>query len=174
MQPTLAGFLLFIRQMMGITTAQLPDNSPVIGMAFAVALAIVNPALRIVGVPSQDSTGAQLTGGQTYTIYALAVLNLAADNLINYAQDVPGAPPVDGSGNPGLPFFAWTRKQLNINGFVSGVVQSTSDESTSMSLVVQEAAKAFTLKDLQNMKTIWGRTYLGYAQSYGPSTWGLT
>lgn len=158
---------------MGITTAQLPDSSPVIGMAFAVALAIVNPALRIVGIPSVDATGAVLNSGGL-SIYALAAYNLAGDNLINYAQDPVGAPLVPGSGDPGLPFFAWTRKQLNINGFVSGVVSSTSDEGTSMSLVVQEAAKAFTLKDLQNLKTPWGRTYLGFAQSYGPSAWGLT
>jgi len=43
-----------------------------------------------------------------------------------------------------------------------------------MSLVVMEAAKMFTLSNLQNLKDIYGRTYLGYAQSYGPSTFGLS
>ncbi len=172
-QPTLAGFITFIRDIMGITTTVLPDNSPVIGMAFAVALAIVNPALRCVRIPQADSTGAVLNAGGL-SIYSLAVNNLAADNLINYAQDLPGATPVEGS-NPPLPFFAWTRAQWNINGFVSGVISGSADEGTSQSLVVQEAAKAFTLKDLQNLKTPYGRTYLGYAQSYGPTgPWGIS
>jgi|SRR5579862_2496067 len=173
MQPTLAGFLTFIRNVMGISTTILPDSSPVIGMAFAVALAIANDALQTVAVPQFDSTGASLNSGG-YSIYAFMVYNLAADNLINYAQDLPGAAVVPGSGDPGLPFFQWSRQQWNINGFVSGVISASNDESTGQTMVVQEAAKQFTLKDLQNLKTPWGRVYLGYAQSYGPTTWGLT
>jgi hypothetical protein len=173
-QPTLAGFLLFVRNTMGISTAILPDNSPVIGMAFAVALAIVNPQLKCApALPQFDSTGAQLNGGGL-SVYALAVYNLAGDNLLNYAQDLPDAEPVTGSGDPGLPFFAWTRKQLNINGFVSGVIQSSGDNGTSVSLVVQEAAKDFTLANLQQLKTPYGRQYLAFAQSYGPTTWGIS
>ena len=42
-----------------------------------------------------------------------------------------------------------------------------------ISLVVQKAAEAFQLSDLQNLKTPWGRTYLGFAQKYGPSVWGV-
>lgn len=178
-QPTLAGFLSFVRNTMGISTTILPDNSAVIGMAFAVALAIVNRALLVVSVPQFDVTGAQLNGGGL-SIYALAVYNLAADNLLNYAHDLPDADIVEGSGdpddpaNPGLPFFAWTRKQLNINGFVPGVIESSSDNGTGNSLVVQEAAKNFTLANLQQLKTTYGRTYLAFAQSYGPSTWGIS
>ncbi len=41
-------------------------------------------------------------------------------------------------------------------------------------MVVQEAAKNFTLANLQNLKTPWGRTYLGFAQAYGPSIIGLS
>lgn len=174
MQPTLAGFLTFVRTTMGISTVVLPDNSIYLGWAFAVALAIVNPALRCIGIPSQDSTGAPLTGGQTYSIYALAVFNLGGDNLINYAQDLSGAAIIPGSGDPGLPFFAYARKQLNINGFVSGVISGSNDESTGQTLVVQEAAKNFTLANLQQLKTIYGRQYLAFAQSYGPSTWGIS
>jgi hypothetical protein len=172
-QPTLAGFLLFIRNVMGITMAVLPDDSPVIPMALAVAMAVVNPALRKVCVPSADAAGVALnSGGQT--IYGLAVYNLAGSNLLSYAQDLDDAPVVPGSGDPGLPFFAYARKKWDINGFVSGVVQSTSDEGTSVSLVVQEAAKNFTLANLQQLKDPYGRVYLGFAQSYGPTTWGIT
>jgi hypothetical protein len=168
-QPTLAGFINFVRTIVGISTEVLPDDSPFFGWAFAVALAIVNPALRAVCVPSQDSTGAQLTGGQTYTIFALAVFNLAADNLFNYAQDPTDAEVYKNN----LPYFAFFRNQWNINGFVSGVISGSSDETTSQTLVVQEAAKNFTLANLQNLKTPYGRAYLGFAQDYGPSSWGM-
>lgn len=171
MQPTLAGFLLFLRNVVGIPTTVLPDNSIYIGWAFAVASAIVNPQLQGIPIPTADSTGAQLTGGVSYSIYSQAVFFLGADNIFNYAQDLPNAPKIDGGD---LPYFQFYRKTWNINGFVSGVIQSSSDQGTSQSLVVQEAAKAFTLANLQNLKTPYGRTYLGLAQSYGPSTWGIT
>lgn len=169
--PTLSGFLTFIRNVMGISTSVLPDNSPVIPMALAVAMSIANPALRSVALPTVDGAGQTISTGQS--IYALAVYNLAGDNLINYAQDASNAPPVEGSSPP-MAYFAWVRKQWNVNGFVSGVVQSSGDEGTNVSLVVQEAAKNFTLANLQQLKTPYGRQYLAFAQSYGPSTWGLT
>lgn len=173
MQPSLAGFLTFIRNVMGITTVVLPDSSPVIPFALAVAMSIVNRALQCVPIPSTDASGVSLNAGGL-TIYVLAVYNLAASNLLAYAQDLPDAAIIKGSGEPGLPFFQWTRQQWQINAFVSGVVQSTADESTSMSLVVQEAAKMFTLADLQNLKNPYGRQYLAFAQGFGPSTFGLS
>ena len=169
--PTLAGFITFIRQVMGIDTTILPDADTVIPMALAVAMAIVNPALKAVSLPTIDSGGAAISSGPS--IYTLAVYNLGGDNIINYAHDQPGAADVVGS-DPPMPFFAWTRKQWNINGFVSGVIQSAGDEGTSESMVVQEAAKNFTLANLQQLKTPYGRQYLAFAQSYGPSTWGIT
>jgi hypothetical protein len=176
-QPTLAEFLLFIRNVMGISTTVLPDSSPVIPFALSVAMGIVNQQLWCIPIPQTDAAGVQLnTGG--FSIYSQAVYNLAASNLLSYAQDLPNAAIIPGSisdRNPeGLPFFAYSRQQYQINAFVSGVIQSTADESTSTSLVVMEAAKMFTLSNLQNLKDIYGRTYLGYAQSYGPSTFGLS
>jgi len=161
--PTLAGFQSFITNVMAIPPAALPLTSPFIQMALAVALSIVNPALMSVGVPSMDAAGAPLTTFNINTIYDLAVYNLAGSNLINYAVDQLGET-----------YFADLRKALNITGFVSGIVQSTSDEGTSTSLVVQEAAKEFTLMNLQQLKDPFGRRYLELAQSYGPTTWGLT
>lgn len=168
MKPTIAGFIAFLRDVVGITIAILPDDSIYIPMALQVAQAIVNPALRAVYVPAQPPGADNRT-----TIYVLAVYNLGADNIFNFAQDLPDAPPVDGS-DPALPFFKWSRKQWNIYGFVSGVIQASNDEGTGQSMVVQEAAKNFTLANLQQLKTPWGRQYLAYAQSYGPSTWGMT
>jgi hypothetical protein len=135
---------------MGISTDNLPDNADVIPMAYSVALEIVNDALA----------------GASSLMYTLAVYNLAGDNLINYAPD-PASPP--GTAN----YFSSLRDKWNILKFVSGVVQSSSDGSTSNSLVVQEAAKNFTLGNLQNLKTPYGRTYLAIAQNYGPSVWGM-
>lgn len=156
---------------MGINTTVLPTNSPVIAMALAVAMAIVNPALKSVCLPTVDAAGVGISAGQS--IYTLAVYNLAGDNVINYAQDLPDAPPIAGS-DPPMAYFAWVRKQWNVLGFVSGVIQSAADESTSESMVVQEAAKNFTLANMQQLKTPYGRQYLALAQSYGPTTWGMT
>lgn len=156
-RPTLAGFILFIRNVMGINTTILPDNSDVIALAYAVALEIVNRQIRLA----------------SSLMYTLAVYNLGGDNIINYAQDLPDAAKISGS-DPPQAFFAYTRAQWNVNGFVSGVVNSTSDEGTSVSLVVQKAAENFTLSDLQNLKTPYGRQYLAIAQKYGPNIWGLS
>jgi len=171
--PTIAGFTAFIRYNMGITTAQLPDDSPTIPVAFNVAIAIVNPQL------------AQLGGGQCFDpalppsgsiIYQLAVYNLAGSNVINYAQDpVPTVPYPPGSTvQPPEGFFTYTRRVWNIYGFVPGVIQSSSDESTSQSFVVQDAAKDFTLANLQSLKDPWGRQYLAFAQTLGPGAWGVS
>lgn len=156
---------------MGINNTVLPDNAPVIPMALAVAMSIVNPALKSVCLPTIDAAGVGISSGPS--IYTLAVYNLAGDNLINFALDVDDAPPVQGS-DPPMAYFAFARKQFNTNGFVSGVIQAAGDEGTNQSMVVQEAAKNFTLANLQQLKTPWGRQYLAFAQSYGPSTWGIT
>jgi hypothetical protein len=153
---------------MGISTTVLPADSAVIPFCLGFAVDIVNPAIR-----GMAPCGPPIAGVAPVSLYVTAVYNLAGDFIINFAQDLPDAPNVKGS-KPPMPFFAWTRKQWNINGFVSGVIQSAADETTSESMVVQEAAKNFTLGDLQNLKTTYGRRYLSIAQDYGPSTWGMS
>lgn len=160
--PTLTGFVAFIRSSMGITTTVLPDGSFWITAAYNVAIGIVNRALSAVCI--DPCTG--------MTIYALAVYNLAASNLLNFAQDLPGAAIVPGS-DPAAPFFAYTRAKWNMTSFVSGVVSSTSDEGTSMSLVVPEQLAQLTIANLQQLKDPYGRVYLGFAQDYG-TLWGLS
>lgn len=157
MGPTLAGFMDFIRNVMAIDTAVLPDNSPVIPFAMSVALAIVNPAFMCV------PPGPFVEGVPRANIYNLMVYNLSASNLLAYAQDQVGET-----------YFADLREELDTNGFVSGVIQSSFDDGTGNSMVVMEAAKNFTLANLQQLKDPWGRTYLGFAQSYGPSVVGIT
>ena len=168
-QPTLAGFTTFVRNVMGITTTVLPDGSPVIAFALAVSMGLVNPQLAVAAIPSADAAGVPLnTGG--FTVYVLAVYNLAGSNLLSYAQDLPAAAIYKNK----LPFFAYFRWKWNLNSFVPGVIDSSSDESTSEHMVVQEAAKSFTLANLQQLKDPYGRQYLALAQSYGPETWGIT
>lgn len=161
-QPTLAGFQWFVANVMGIDAAVSPPTSIWTRIAFATSLAIVNPALRIVCIPEFDAADVQLNSGG-YSLYSQAVYNLAGDTLINIAQD-----------QNGRSYFTKLRKVLNINGFVSGVVSGAADETTSASIVVQEAAKNFTLANIQLLKTPYGRAYLAIAQSYGPSAWGIS
>ena len=149
--PTLTGFLAWVRAVMGLTTSQLPDNSPAIPWAFNVAVAIVSLDLN-----------ASPVGTSGDTIYELAVYNLAGSNLLNWAPN-----------NPPNTFFTDYRAANNLNAFVSGVIQSASDEGTSDSFVVSDFMKNFTLADLQYLKDPYGRQYLAFAQRLG-TLWGLT
>lgn len=151
--PTLAGFQSFIVNVMGITTAILPPASPVVSMAYNIAIDIVNLQLQLA---SPD-------------IYTLAVYNLSGSNIINYAQDQPSAPVYLND----LPFFAYARKTWGIQGIAQGVIQSSSDVSTSESMVVPDWAKELTMADLQYRKDPWGAHYLALAQRYG-TLWGLS
>ena len=155
-EPTFAGFVTFVYEVMGVPQAALPAASQTMADAYEVAVALVNPQLK--GVPGP--------------IYRLCVYNLGGDYIINWAPDTGGyLYPTD---NPdGLGYFAFLRKQWNITGFVPGVVIATADEGTSESLEVPEQLKELTIANLQNLKTPWGRAYLGYAQSVG-TLWGIS
>ena len=144
--PNLTDFLSFIRNVMGILPIYLPDNSVNITYAYDIAIDIVNPSLAV--APGN--------------IYALAVYNLGGDNLVNFAPD-----------QQNQNYFANLRTQLGINTWVPGVIQSSADQSTSESMLTPDFMKGFTLSDLQNLKTPWGRQYLAFAQRYG-TLWGLT
>jgi hypothetical protein len=125
--------------------------------AFNVAIALVNQQLNQVPGP----------------IYMLAVYNLGADNLISWAQD-PSPPVPYPSDNPGgVPYLQFLRQQWNISGFNPGVVMQASDQGTAAILVPLEQYKNYTLGQLQNLKTPYGRQYLAFAASVG-SLWGLS
>lgn len=157
--PTLAGFLDFVRNVMGITTAQLPDASPFITLAYCTAKAIVNVAFA----------------AASPLIYQQMVYNLGGSNLLNVAPDPTGAKPYDPDDPDNkLPFFGYMRKTYNMLGFVSGVIQAAADEATSESMVVPDAFKGLTLANLQMLKDPYGRAYLAYAQAYGPAAWGVS
>ncbi len=156
--PTLGGFQEFISGVMGVPSSAYSTTDPVIGYSFDFAMDWVNEQLALVcGQPG------------AWTMYARAVYNLAADTLINWAQDAPGAPIYKDD----LPYWAYLRKAWNVLGFTAGVVNSTSDEGTSTSLTVPKAFENLTIANLGNLKTPYGRAYLGIAQSLG-TLWGLS
>jgi hypothetical protein len=151
--PTLAGFQAFVTTAVQIPTSVLPANSPYFGYAYNVALSIVSKQFLLVD-PG---------------IYVLAVYNLAAHNLVSFAQDAPGAPVYQ----DGLPYFAFQRQNFGLSGFVPGVISSSSDQGTSQSTEVLEGFKTMTLLDLNATKTPWGQVYIMFASQIG-SLWGAS
>lgn len=144
--PNITDYTTFIRAA-GIGAGFLPDDSFWIPVTFGIAQDTVNITLACAGP----------------TEYTLAVYNLGVDRLFNFAIDVEGQT-----------FFQRQRRELGLMSFASGLVSSSSDSGTAQTLQTIEAAKRMTITDLQLAKTIWGRTYLGFAQNYGPTIWGLT
>jgi hypothetical protein len=146
MNPTLAGFLTFIRNAAGIPTSALPDDDIQITYAFNVAIELTLLELQ------QVST----------TIYMLAVYNLGVSNLINWAND-----------QAGQTYFADLRKSLDITAFVGGVVSSTADVSTSETLLSPDFLKGLTMANLQQLKDPYGRQWMAFMQEYG-TIWGIS
>lgn len=158
--PTLAGFTDFLRKQ-GFTTEILPGNSEVIPIAFNIAMTLTNQWL--VCVPSPDKT--------LPSLYALAVYNLGTDRVVNYAPDTDSSPLYPGTDQP---YFEGMRAKLNIGGFVGGVISSAGDQGTSQSMTLPEQMSNLTFDDLQTLKTRWGRIYMGIAQTFGQSDWGMS
>ena len=162
--PTLGGFLDFITNVMQVPSSALNTSTSVYPQyAYDFAINFINPNLSV--VPNL---------GTGYGLFAFAVYNLAADTLINMAQDAIGSPAYDIAGNDaGLPYWQYVRSLYGVNAFVPGVVQSTSDEGTSAGYLVPKQFENYTIANLQNLKTPYGRQYLAIASSWG-SHWGLT
>lgn len=154
--PTEAGFSEWVYGVMGVPVMYLPTSSPSIGYAYNTAYATVNPSFQCVPGP----------------IYLQMVYNLAGHLLATWAPDVPGLTYITIENVP-YGFFQYIRKQNNMLGFTTGIVSSSSDEGTSASMVVPHQAENLTIGQLQLTTTVWGRTYLGYAQDYG-TNWGLS
>ena len=153
--PTIGAFEAFVYGVMGVPADSLPTNSPVLQFAFDMALDVVLTSLQC--VPYQSTS---------MSIYELAVYNYGADTLINFAPDIPSA------ANPN--YWANIRTQWGSYSFVSGVINFSSDQSTSQGMAVPEGLKQLMIGDLQNLKTPYGRAYLAIAQSAGYGPFGLT
>ena len=157
--PSLGGFITFVQNVMGIPASSGfdPTSAPQVTWAYDYAIQFVNPHLQ--NVPGVIGA---------WDMYSFAVYNLAADFLINIAPD----PNPSVIYQNDLPYWTWLRKMYGVLNFVPGVVSSSSDEGTSTSFDVPEQLKNLTLSNLQNLKTPYGRQYLGIAGSWG-SQWGL-
>ena len=145
--PTPAGFLDFLRNVVGIPVLALPDSAPVINVAYSLALVLVNPLAAAINT----------------TLYALMVYNLGTANIISFAPD-----------QVGFTTFADLRMKFGMGGsFQPGIIQSTSDSGTSSSFMIPDALKSLTIADLRLLKTPWGQAYLALAQQFG-TDWGVT
>lgn len=115
-------------------------------LSLGIALDIANPDI---GIASQD-------------LYSLAVYNLAADRLLNYALDTAGQT-----------FYGDQRVKFRLSDSKVGVPSSSADQGVAVGILNPEQLKMLTLQDLQTMKTPYGRTYMGLAQAAGP-IWGMS
>ena len=145
--PNRTDYLSFLRNVAGVPVSALPDSSTQIDDTLAVAQDIVSMTI-------QEAAP---------TIYVLAVYNLATDRLLNYAID-----------QTGQTYFVDIRKAWNLLDITVGVISGGTDQGTTSAIENPEQLKMLTLADLQMLKTPYGRTYLGFAQSYGTNLWGLT
>ena len=149
--PNLADYTSFLQGTVGIPDAVMPSNSPYIGYA-------LNRALDLV-----INAGAAVSGND----YTLAVYNCAAHIQLVITPDVI----VNGVSRN---WFDTARSQFGLLKTVNGVVTSSSDQGTSTANAVSEGLTNLTIEDLGFMKTNWGRAYVGFNQSYGPTVWGLS
>lgn len=153
--PNLADYQTFLYVMAQFPQANLPANSQIIIDTFNIALSTVNRSLSAAGLLP--------TPVATPTPYCMAIYNLGADRIINFAIDVTNQT-----------YFKDLRTSLHILDTRLGVVASGSDQGTSMTLINPKQMMLFTLQDLQTLKTTFGREYMAIAQTYGRSLWGLT
>ena len=164
--PSIGGFNSFITNIMAVPNTATYAEPDVVQWAYNFAINWVNQGLKAVPTFAQVS----------WTIYAQAVYNLAADTLINWAQDAPDAPtpyPNPVPNQPNIGYWQWLRNKFGVLNFVAGVVESSGDQGTSASYQVPEQFATMTIANLGNLKTPFGRAYLGIAGSWG-SVWGLS
>src|SRR5271156_3233490 len=104
---------------MAVPTNVIDPNNPPPTVIYALDFSLnwVNNQLCL--VPSQMGA---------WTLYELAVYNLAGDTLINIAQDATPFVIFGSINKIDLPYWKYIRERCGVLNFVAGVVQSTSDE----------------------------------------------
>ena len=128
------------------------------------------------------------TSGTTATGTA-EILNGAVTGVIftNPGSGYTSAPtvtfsaPVSGTTATGITtlttaqtFFTNYRKEYSLLSYQSGVVLASGDQNTSQTLVVPELYRTLPLYTQDLLKTMYGRAYLAYAQTYGPTIVGFS
>lgn len=144
--PNIVDFLSYLANSVGIPATALPGTSPFPQYALTQAISIIPSAP--LGV-----------------LYTLAVYNCAAHLVFTITPDISGQN-----------YFAKARSNAGYNliGPSTGLVASSSDETTSVTLASPEWAKRLTVGQLDMYKTPWGRSALTWLQSFGPNVVGLT
>lgn len=160
--PNLTDFTTYIETSVQIPTAALPTNDPFIGYAFNIALE------TCIG-PAWCTTGPSALG----ILYTLAVYNLGVATLFQITPDQSGQTYFADARNSAVS-GNFPNGGFGLNQVSTGLVQASSDEGTSASLVAPTWAAGLTVGQLQLMKTWWGQQYLSFAQSYGPTIVGIT
>lgn len=158
-KPSFAGFSNWVYTYMGVPVAWLPADSEYLVWAYNTAISTVNFYFQCIPGP----------------IYLQMVYNLGGHLLITWAQDTMTTPPYPYKDIDGVKYgyFQWLRKEMNVSGFVTGIVNSSSDNGSSVGLVVPEQANNLTLSQLALTTTPFGRYYLGLAQDFG-THWGIS
>jgi hypothetical protein len=135
-------------------------GSPWLGYAFTQALGLVLSA-------PQWRNGWAVIPPNMGIDYTLAVYNCAGHIQIKITPDQV-------VNNISRDYFKGLRKEYGLLNLSVGLVQSTSDNSTSSVFAVSDSMKQLTLTDLDFIRTPWGRAYMQYAQDAGPTVWGLS
>ena len=160
--PNLTDFLEFLSTSVQIPVTALPAGSPWPGYAFSQAMALT-PCLG--GGYSYPFNPPTSGGGGI--LYTLAVYNCATHLLFMIAPD-----------QTGQNYFKNLRSNSSTGfGLVvpsTGLIISTSDNGTSATNVAPKWADGMTVGQLGFFRTPYGREYLSYIQSSGPSVVGVT
>ncbi len=147
--PNLVDYTAFLRGHVGIPETVMPSDSPFISYALNRARNLVINVSTIVG-----------------SDYTWAVYNCASHIQLTITPDIV----VNGVSRG---WFDARRQECGLLKTVNGTVSSSSDQGSSTSNSVSEAMKELTIEDLGFMKTLFGRDYLTFNQSFG-GPWGLT
>jgi hypothetical protein len=147
--PNIVDFWGFLNTSFQIPTSDLPTTSPWPQYALTQALTLVlNPPCGV-GI-----------------LYTLAVYNAATHLLFMITPDQTGQKYFEDARSPNTGY--------NLIQPSTGLIISTSDVTDSSTIAQPKWAAGLTITQLGFFKTPWGREYLGYQQSYGPTVWGLS
>lgn len=144
--PTLAGFIAFCRNIVGISEAVMPEDDAGFQLALDYSVLWIPLNLNV----------------YSPALYTNAVYNWAASFLIQYQQD-----------QSGQVFFTNARSSFGINNFMAGVINYASNDATNQSMTVGKGLQDMSLTDLQRVKDPYGRAALAILQDLS-TLWGLT
>jgi hypothetical protein len=152
--PTVAGFVVFAQNVMGVPGADMPTNDQM-QQALDYASFWVPTDFQNYALPPTLSLN-------TNSPYVACVYNWAASLLIQFQPDAAGQN-----------FFSTARTSYGIGTWVPGPISSVSNEATSQSMELGDGMKNLTFTDMQRAKDPYGRQALEFLQSIG-TLWGLS